>query len=150
MSSSLQPGQLITSSHHRLFLHNNKNAINIYGNALWKQEAPLPLCPLDAPVCAWASACVCACQNVCFCMHARCVHPYSVFRGSCSLWCSPMQASADTPINLHGADASYARASPQKPVHLNAKWSKIEMSYIQVKPGDVSTKRQNHTLYLGR
>lgn len=34
-SSSLQPGQLITSSHHWPFLHNNKSAINIYGNAAW-------------------------------------------------------------------------------------------------------------------
>lgn len=38
----------------------------------------------------------------------------------------------------------------KKLVHFNAKWNKIEMSYIQVQPGDVSTKRQNHTLYLGR
>lgn len=61
-----------------------------------------------------------------------------------------MQASADTPISLHRADASYASASTPELVHFNTKWSRIEMSYIQVQPKDVSTKRQNHTLYLGR
>lgn len=68
------------------------------------------------------------------------------------------KASADTPISLHRADASYASASPpskkktqkRKTVHFNAKWNKIEISHIEVQPGDVSTKRQNHTLYLGR
>lgn len=38
VSSSPRPGQLITSSRHRLFLHNNKIAINIYGNAVWKKQ----------------------------------------------------------------------------------------------------------------
>ena len=79
---------------------------------------PLPSCPPNAPVCAWACVCVCvcvrACPSMCFCMHARCVHPDSVFRGNCSLWSSPMQASADTPISLHRADASYASASSPK------------------------------------
>lgn len=113
------------------------------------KKLPFPSCPLYAPVCA--RACVCTCTPECvLCMRARCVHSKSVFRGNCSLWCSPMQASADTPISLHGADASYASASPQKPVYFNAKWSKIGISYIQAQPEDVSTKRQNHTLYLGR
>lgn len=143
-SSSLQPGQLITSLHHWLFLHNNKNAINIYGNTVWKQEATPSLMPT---VCTRVCVSVRVCLSVCFCMHARCLHSDFVFRGNCSLWCSLMQATADTPISLHRADASYASASPQKLVHFNVKWSKIEINYIQLQPGDVSTKRQNHTLF---
>lgn len=71
----------------------------------------LPSCPLYAPesVCVYVHARVCV-----FCMLARCVHSDFVFRGNCSLWCSPMQATADTPISLHGADASFAGASPLK------------------------------------
>lgn len=43
-----------------------------------------------------------------------------------------MQATADTPISLHQADASYASASAplpkKKTVHFDAKWSKMEES----------------------
>lgn len=87
---SLQPGQLITSSHHWLFLHNNKNAINIYGNAVWKQEATPSLMPAECTrLCTSLRLCVRACLSVCFfCICARCVHPDPVFRGNCSLWCS--------------------------------------------------------------
>lgn len=142
-SSSLQPRRLITILRQQRFLHSNKVVINIYEN----KTPPPPWCPLYAP----ERVCVCVHSAVCvFSTHALCVHSDSVFRGNCSLWCSQMQPTADSPISSHQADASYASASPSKLVHFNAKWNKTEMSCIQVQPGDVSTKTQNHTLYLGR
>lgn len=113
---SLQPGQLITSSHHWLFLHNNKNAINIYGNAVWKQEATPSLMPAECTrLCTSLRLCVRACLSVCFFLHLcpLCAPRSCVQRELLALMFS-MQGTADTPISLHGADASYASASPPK------------------------------------
>lgn len=61
VSFSPQPGQLITSSRHWLFLHNNKIAINIYGNTVWtKQVATSFFVPaVCTRLCISLRGCVC-------------------------------------------------------------------------------------------
>lgn len=144
LSSSLQPGQLITSSHHWLCLYNNKNAINIYGNAAWKQEATPSLMPA---VCTRLRASVCVCVRACVpavCTQILCSEGIARFDVlQCRQLLIPLLACTEL------MQATLVLL-PQKLVHFNAKWSKIEISYIQVQPEDISTKRQNHTLYLGR
>ena len=100
---------------------------------------------------------VCVC--VCVCVHAR-VCVFACMPAVCTqILCSEGIARFDLlqcrqlliPLLActELTQATLVLVAP-KLVHFNTKWSRVEMSYIQAQPKDVSTKRQNHTLYLGR